>query len=84
MGTFFKCHTHLVQVFLNKGGNGISTIMVIIQVQMYRGKNKQRKNKNLQELLLFNVKCAIFKVFQPYHNENTLHFDEMMMMSTLY
>ena len=43
MGTFFKCHTHLVQVFLNKGGNGISTIMVIIQVQMYRGKNKQKK-----------------------------------------
>jgi hypothetical protein len=86
MGTFFKCHTHLVQVFLNKGGNGISTIMVIIQAQMYRGKNKQRKNKNLQniqELLLFNVKCAIFKVFQPYHNENMLHFDEMMLMSAL-
>ena len=33
------------------------------------------------ELVLFNVKWAIF---QLYHGENNLHFDEMKMMSDLY
>jgi len=35
---------------------------------------------SFREWLLFNRERAIF---QPYHSENKLHFDEMM-MSTLY
>jgi len=31
--------------------------------------------------LLFNAQAAIF---QQYHEENKLHFDEMMMKSALY
>jgi len=31
--------------------------------------------------LLFNAYLAIF---QPYHGENKLHFNELMMMSALY
>jgi hypothetical protein len=39
-------------------------------------------NEWVNEWLLFNAKWAIF---QPNHDENMLHFDEMtMMMSTLY
>jgi hypothetical protein len=35
----------------------------------------------ISKWLLFNAKSAIF---QPYHDENKLHFNEKMMMSTLY
>jgi hypothetical protein len=38
-------------------------------------------HKILSEWLLFNTNGAIF---QLYHGENKLHFDEMMMMSALY
>jgi hypothetical protein len=36
-------------------------------------------NHSILEWLLFNAKWAV----QPYHGENKLHFDEMM-MSNLY
>jgi hypothetical protein len=36
---------------------------------------------NSSELVLFNVKWAIF---QLYRGDNNLHFDEMKMMSDLY
>jgi hypothetical protein len=42
---------------------------------------KNKLGLNVCEWLLFNAKGVAFHL---YHNENKLHFDEMMMMSTLY
>jgi hypothetical protein len=47
--------------------------------EIIKQKAKKKRKKNLMsEWMLFNTKWALF---QLYHGENKLYFDEMMMMS---